>query len=219
MATSLKSDDVEKGSIIEASWDKAEQDLLERRRLEERDAQIREEEHPTRRPMHRCVILISLLTCAAATLMSVGQIMGLFIFRSFGPIQYVLHFYVLLLCIIVVLVECEWTPVGRDSFIFSYWITRGMSYAFIGVLGLEENASSNWKNPTDLIQNFVKVVAWLMIGSGAIYFLMGLVCLQIYYNRLRKDYEERMLRAQHFRRGQLPSSQRNISPTSVNDAP
>jgi hypothetical protein len=142
--------------------------------------------------------------------MSVGQVIGLFIFRSFGPIQYVLHFYVLLLCIVVVLVECEWTRIGRDSFIFSYWVTRGMTYAFIGVLGLEENNTADWTNPSDVIENFVKVVAWLMIGCGGIYLLMGLVCLQLYYNRLRKDYEERLLRAQHFRR-----SQRNLSPPAA----
>jgi hypothetical protein len=167
--------------------------------MEEMQDQIQEEKHPTRRPMHKCCILISLMTCLAAALMCVGQILGIFVFRSFGPIQYVLHFYVLLLCLIVVLVELEWTPVGRESFIFSYWITRGMSYAFIGVLGLEENDSANWANPSDFIENFVKIVAWLMIGCGAIYFVMGLVCLQMMYQRLRKDYEERVVRAKSLR--------------------
>jgi hypothetical protein len=145
------------------------------------------------------IVILSIMTCTAAVLMLVGQIMGLFIFRSYGPIQYVLHFYVFLLCIMVVLVECEWTPIGRQSFVFSFWLTRGLTYAFIGVLGLEENDTADWTNPSDVIENFVKIVAWLMIGVGTIYSLLGLCCIQIIYTKERKDFAGRCTRAKQLR--------------------
>jgi hypothetical protein len=69
----------------------------------------------------------------------------------------------------------------------------------VGVLGLEENDTADWTNPSDLIENFVKVVAWLMIGVGAIYFTLGLFCIQIIYTKERKDYVERCTLAKQLR--------------------
>jgi hypothetical protein len=192
-------DDLESRHIVEASWNKAEQDLLEQRRRDTLMEQIQEEQHPSRKLLHSCMIVVSIVTCIAAALMLIGQVIGLFIFRSYGPIQYVFHFNVFLLCILVVLVEMEFTPVGRQSFIFSYWVTRGLSYEFIGVLGLEENDTADWTNPSDVVENFVKVVAWFMVGCGSIYFVLGLFCIQIIYTRERTNYDERMLRAKQLR--------------------
>lgn len=203
--------------MIEASWNQAEEELRQQQLRAEMAEQIHEQQHPSRRLLHKMIVLLSMVTCVAAALMLIGQIMGLFIFRSYGPIQYVLHFYVLLLCIMVVLVECEWTPIGRDSFIFNYWLTRGLSYAFIGVLGLEENDSANWTSPSDLIENFVKIVAWFMIGMGVIYFILGLFCIQIIYTKQRKDYVERCTLAKQLRNSRAamhPAATATTNPVS-----
>ena len=191
--------DLESNRMIEASWNQAEEQLRQQQLRELMAEQIHEERYPSRRVVHKMIVLLSVVTCIAAALMLVGQIMGLFIFRSYGPIQYVLHFYVFLLCTIVVLVECELTPVGKQSFIFSYWLTRGLSYSFIGVLGLEENDTAEWTNPSDLIENFVKIVAWFMIGVGTTYFVLGLFCIQIIYTKERKDYADRCALAKQLR--------------------
>lgn len=191
--------DLESNRMIEASWNQAEEELRQQQLREQMAEEIHEQQYPSRRLLHKMIVVLSIVTCIAAALMLVGQIMGLFIFRSYGPIQYVLHFYVFLLCIMVVLVECEWTPIGRQSFVFSYWLTRGLSYAFIGVLGLEENDTADWTNPSDLIENFVKIVAWFMIGMGATYFILGLFCIQVIYTKERKDYTDRCARAKQLR--------------------
>jgi hypothetical protein len=185
--------DIEGSHMIEATMNQAEEEL--RQQAE----QIHEQQHPSRRILHQIIVLLSIVTCIAAALMVVAQIMGLFVYRSYGPIAYVLHLYIFLLCIVVVLVECEWTPIGRESFIFSYWLTRGLSYTFIGVLGLETNDTADWTNPSDLIENFVKVVAWLMFGMGATYFILGLFCIQVIYTRERKDYTDRCTLAKQLR--------------------
>ena len=202
--------DIESNRIIEASWNQAEEELLQQQVRDQMSEQLYEQKHPSRRMLHKMSVLLSIVTCIAALLMLIGQIMGLFIFRSYGPVQYVFHFYVFLLCIIVVLVECELTPVGQQSFIFSYWLTRGLSYSFIGVLGLEENDTADWTKPSKLIENFVKVVAWFMIGVGAIYFMLGLLCIQIIYTKERKDYVERCTLAK-----QLRNSRTAMHPTSA----
>ena len=205
--------------MIEASWNQAEEQLRQQQVREQMAEEIHEQQHPSRRIVHKMIVVLSIVTCIAAVLMLLGQIVGLFIFRSYGPIQYVLHFYVFLLCIMVVLVECELTPVGRQSFVFSFWLTRGLSYAFIGVLGLEENDTANWTNPSDVVENFVKIVAWLMIGVGTIYFLLGLCCIQIIYTKERKDFADRCIRAKELRgRGGSTAAVHSVAATPLSSS-
>jgi hypothetical protein len=135
--------------------------------------------------------------------MGVGQLLGIFI-QNVRPTQYVLRLYVVALCLLVILTEMEWPKFVRESRILGLWITRGLFYAFIGVLGLEENETADSRNEDsanfDVLQNYVKAVAWIMVLVGAFYFCMGVLCVQIYYNRLRRDYQERLGRASEIRR-------------------
>ena len=187
-------------STTEASVNQTDDEKMLKEQLREEEAErIHEQLHPSRRMLHKMILLLSFVTCIAAVLMLTGQIMGLFIFRSYGPIQYVLHFYVFLLCIIVVLVECEFTPIGRQSFIFNYWLTRGLSYSFIGVLGLEENDNADWTNSSDFMEIIVKFVAWFMVVVGVTYFVLGLFFVQIFYTKERKDYVDRCTLAKQLR--------------------
>jgi hypothetical protein len=81
---------------------------------------------------------------------------------------------------------------------------QGLCYAFIGVLGLEENETSTLRNPDSpwfkISSHFVKVIAWAMLGCGVLYFSMGIFCLQLIYNKVRNDFEERLLRAKDVER-------------------
>lgn len=154
--------------------------------------------------MHKFFNFISLVVILAAINMAVGQFVGMK-FETVGPIQYVLRIYVIVLCLLVILVELEWTRFARESFILRMWITRGLFYAFIGILGLEENDTSTKKGSshTSISLNYIKAVAWVMVVCGTLYFLMGAFCLQIYYNRMRKDYEERLEHARHVRQSAI----------------
>lgn len=187
----------------ERDWQNAEQVITTNLRNEERKRKLHEDMNPSRRPLHRICVLISLLTGLAAFAMGVGQVVGL-IFQSDGPIQYVLRVYIMLLCILAILIELEWTKFARESKIFSVWISRGCYYAFIGVLGLEQNDTEESMR-TDrpwfsVSRQYLKCVAWLMIAFGLLYSAMGILCLQLVYIRLRTDYQDRLSRAPEIRR-------------------
>lgn len=188
---------------VEEEWSKAEQDIATRQREDQLHEQLQEEQYPTRRPIHRFFVFISVITGCSAFFMGVGQLIGI-MFQMAGPIQYVLRLYVTVLCLLVILVELEWTKFARDSMIFNVWITRGICICFIGVLGLEENDTSASKNSDhpgfSATETYVKAVAWLMIACGALYFAMGICCLQLVYKRVRNDYQERLARAPNVRR-------------------
>jgi hypothetical protein len=85
-------------------------------------------------------------------------------------------------------------------------------YSFIGVLGLEENDTSSIRNDNERGFNFslqfVKAVAWVMVSCGALYFFMGIFCLQIVYNSMRTDYEKRLTRGASVQR----ATETNIEP-------
>jgi hypothetical protein len=180
------------------TWSKKEEEVAMQERNEELRAQYEEEVHPSRRLLHKFFVLVSIVAGVAAFSMSIGQILGL-VFQEVGPVQYVLRVYVIILCLLVVLNELEWTKYTRESKIMRIWITRGLFYSFIGVLGLEENDTSSSRNSNERGFNFslqfIKAVAWVMVCCGALYFFMGIFCLQMVYNSMRTEYERRLASA------------------------
>ena len=135
--------------------------------------------------------------------MGTGQIVGL-AYEDIDILSCVMRGYVMVLCALIVCNEAEWTALVRNSRILRYWITRGLFYAFVGVIGLQQNDHATEVEPylhdSSASLRFIKVVAWLMVAVGALYFGMGALCLQILYNRLRRDYEDRVKRAVHVRK-------------------
>jgi hypothetical protein len=91
--------------------------------------------------------------------------------------------------------EWEWF-LTRDSKILQLWFTRGLFYSFVGVLGLEENDTASSKAAVpQMATTYIAVVAWLMVATGMLYSLLGLLCLQGWEQRLRRDYAQRRERA------------------------
>jgi hypothetical protein len=185
----------------EKKWSKAEEDIKSKEIQDERRSELEEEMHPSRRPIHKFFVLISAVTAIAAFCMLIGQFVGLQIQKS-GPVQYVIRLYVIALCVLAVLVELGWPKFARET--LHNWTFRGLCYSFIGVLGLEENDTLTSKNAEGkgfgISKTYIQVVAWIMVGCGVLYILMGLLCLHILYNRVRADYEERLERAPAIRR-------------------
>ena len=183
--------------MLEA-WSQQEEAISREQREISRRAEYEEEINPSRSAFHKFIVLVKMVAGIAALNMFIGQVIGIF-FQEDGPIQYVLRFYVMLLCGLAILVELEWTRYARESKILQNWITRGSYYGFIGVIGLEENDTSRDKNTGkegfDMSHNYLRVVAWTMIYVGIVYFLLGIFCCQLYYNRRREDYERRLGRA------------------------
>lgn len=195
MYNSLSNSEEDRNAV--EKWSKKEEEV----RLQEA---MEEERNPSRKPLHVFFIGVSVVATLAAVNMALGQIVGI-VFQQVGPIQYVMRIYVIILCALTIFNELEWTIFTRDSKILQIWPTRGLFYAFIGVLGLEENDNSKYQysgseqRAFNISLNYIKAVAWIMVACGALYFFMGIFCLHLYYNRLRQDYQDRCERAKRLR--------------------
>jgi len=95
---------------------------------------------PARRAFHKFFILVAILASLSALWMAAGQILGIFIYEN-GLVQHALRGYVLILCVLVMLIEIEWPKAIRETLLFRNWISRGLLYVFIGVLGMQESDS------------------------------------------------------------------------------
>jgi F0F1-type ATP synthase assembly protein I len=182
----------------ESEWARQEEATAQEALRERLIAQQDDDLHPSRNWIHRGMIAISTLTGLTAAGMVLGQVLG-FLFQVGGPIQYFLRFYVVLLCLIVILNECECTKFIRQSGILKHWVSRGLLYAFIGLLGLEQMDTASSRNQDqrgfEISMEFVGGVAWVMVACGVLYFVMGSLCLHLVLIRLRNDYQERLQRA------------------------
>jgi hypothetical protein len=158
------------------------------------DDDAHEELQPHRRKIHKLFFFISVVAMIAALSMATGQIVGL-VFKKLGPIQWVLRGYVIALCLLVLFNELEMSKLARENMILHNWVCRGLLYSFIGVIGLEENDTYEYKDDPPLgagsAKYFLHVVSWIIIGVGAIYFVMGLLCIQRQYEFERVEFKEK----------------------------
>jgi hypothetical protein len=149
---------------------------------------------------------VSAFTIFAAFNMGLGQIIGL-VYESDGPIQYILRIYVVALSLLVILNELEWSKWTKDSTLLMFWPTRGCIYFFIGVLGLEENDAAPYRSAgiaasagRATARQYTSAIAYMMIGVGVFYALLGIFCGQIVLKGLRDDYQERCGKAKETKR-------------------
>lgn len=197
---SNREDSNQEDKEIMSKWSNKEAANEKDQERQELQQQLYNELHPRRKALHVFFIFVSIVTGLSALNMAIGQFLGI-AFAQIGPVQYVLRIYVILLCVLVILNELEWTKLTRDSTILSWWVTRGAFYAFVGVLGLEENDVNDYdSHGRAAALGYIKVVAWLMIGCGVLYFVMGITCMQFLLKRMREDYKQRVERAKETRR-------------------
>lgn len=154
------------------------------------------DEIPARRCFHKFFIFVSVIVVLCAVWMAAGQVLGAIIYKN-SLVQYVLRGYVIILAVLVILIEIEWPKSIRETPLFYYWIPRGLVYLFVGVIGMQENDKSEFLNSDEenefynTISDILVAVAWNMAGCGALYFVMGILCLQLILNDLREDYQAR----------------------------
>jgi len=111
-----------------------------------------------------------------------------------NSVQSILRIYMVATCILVIFIEMEWTSFIRDSNILRNWITRGLLYAFLGLVGMEANDTEEpgfASSQKDAIVEFVNISAYIMVGVGVLYYLMGCLCLQMLRDKVVEDYEKR----------------------------
>uniref|UniRef100_A0A7S2RLA0 Uncharacterized protein n=1 Tax=Eucampia antarctica TaxID=49252 RepID=A0A7S2RLA0_9STRA len=129
----------------------------------------------------------------SSLLMFIAQLVGLFL-QATTTIQYIMHVYVILLCILAMLTELEWTSIVTDSKVLNNWITRGMFYAFIGTIGLMQDEAEPVRNNDklggrDADVMFTYAIAYFMIACGILYFCMGVLCLQLLTLKFRETHD------------------------------
>lgn len=178
-------------------WSKHEEET----RADDARAQFEQETNPQRRCFHATILLISVIAGTALFLMGIGQFVGI-AFQELGPVSLVLRLYLLALCLLGILVELEWTKMAQSPVLHN-WITRGLFYAFLGILGLQENDTASLRDENrvgdKIALTYIKVIAQIMIGIGGFYFCMGALCCQIWYNRQTEDFKRRVERGRQMR--------------------
>ena len=154
---------------------------------------------PARRGLHKAFILYSILAILVSLWMALGQVLGAIVYET-PVVGYVLRVYVVAACLLLVLVELEITETARTKF-FHHWISRGLVYVFIGVIGMQENETAesrpireDWDG-YEIVTDIVRTVAWNMTGCGVVYVIMGMCCLQYLLDKMRRDYQARLERA------------------------
>lgn len=75
-----------------------------------------------RRGIHKAFILYSVLAALVSLWMAVGQIMGCFVYEI-ETVSYILRAYVVVACLLLILVELEWTSLARSTLLHN-WIGR-----------------------------------------------------------------------------------------------
>lgn len=92
-----------------------------------------------------------------------------------------------------------------QKFDHSNWILRGFLYSFIGLIGMEQDIAIK---VTDIAAGatsvlgpdyatlfatlFMSITTWMMIGVGILYTVLGVLCMQGWYERLEKEHREKV---------------------------
>jgi len=116
------------------------------------------------------------VTILAALSVAAGQVLSTIYLPSLTLPSVALRMYGTVFCLAVVLFEMEWTKPIREMIIVQNWVLRGLLYAFIGLLGQEEESEPNI--PRDAINRYIMLASWTMIAAGLMYILMGLACMK-----------------------------------------
>ncbi|CAM9471743.1 unnamed protein product [Phaeothamnion confervicola] len=135
----------------------------------------------------RTVRLLELLCALVALSQVIAQIV-IIVLGSISITQYAIRGYIVLLAAGAVLVELGLGSFVKGFLISTNWIARGLYYIFIGLLTLEQSDVGS-----ATAQDYIEVTAYAMMGFGALYAFMGLVCLQRVYTAKVERYEARRL--------------------------
>eukprot|EP00611_Tribonema_gayanum_P009492 TRINITY_DN19297_c0_g1_i1.p3 TRINITY_DN19297_c0_g1~~TRINITY_DN19297_c0_g1_i1.p3 ORF type:complete len:102 (+),score=33.11 TRINITY_DN19297_c0_g1_i1:583-888(+) len=81
--------------------------------------------------------------------------------------------YAILFAAMIILTEIEWRGFMRLFGFLENWVARGLTYAFVGLI--------TWDQGSDYGTVFGAInqtVAFMMIGAGAFYALLGMACMK-----------------------------------------
>jgi hypothetical protein len=172
--------------------------------------------------LHKVFLLIRILTGLTGCNNIIAQLVALS-FHGNMPMEVLLRCYTIGLCVLVILIEAEHqkTKLVKESLILQNWVSRGVFYNFLGVLGVVQydigtdnyyNRNNNNNNnqynnnnkyytvriPTleDAGECYIWFNSWVMFAMGVVYIVMGILCLEAKLQQLRQDYQAQIKRQQ-----------------------
>jgi hypothetical protein len=121
-------------------------------------------------------------------------------------LQYFVRIYLIIFCISFILLESRIPLLRRLSFpAHENWILRGFMYTFIGVIGMEQDVAIKVEDIASGTANIlgpdygtlfaslsIAITTWIMVGVGCLYMVLGVMCLQKWYENLEKEYKDKI---------------------------
>lgn len=171
--------------------------------------------------LHRAFIWLVYVTVLVHVAMVVSQLISCY-FYWMTSVEGILRCYVIAMSICGILVELELTQFIRESAILRVWITRGLFYSLIGIIAMVENdtegGGKNLNVPgADELLLFIEIMAYVQAGVGVLYYVMGILCVQMLKNKEYADFERRGREIKAAQKGVPfvpPTSEPFASPTS-----
>lgn len=173
---------------------------------------------------HKRLLMINIMAGFTGVNNAVAQCIAL-TYQGEMQMQIILRFYMIGFCILMVLNEMERTPIIRESLILTNWVSRGIFYTFLGVLGQDlydvgydnryrrnsyggstsrnGSRSSDYNgyygprmpSSEDFAEWYIWMTSFVMFFVGLIYTIMGVLCLQQKLNQYREQYQQSQLEA------------------------
>jgi uncharacterized membrane protein HdeD (DUF308 family) len=162
--------------------------------------------------LHNTSLLLNMATIGASIMLAVGQIWGMFVVNV-PFLEHVVRLYLIGWCLLIVLIELQWTSFVRNSTVLSHWIPRGLLYTFLGVVStlLSDIGNDNYyKNRMNryagynnesitiyfpshelAVETYVVCASVSIFVLGCVYILLGVFCLERAAKKQQQDYSER----------------------------
>lgn len=162
---------------------------------------------PRRNCCHGLFIIINIIAVAACLLLILSQVLPIFFVKETQTIlQLTLRGYLTFFCLIFIFAEMELPlPFVRSSQSLHNFISKGFNYTFVAIVAMEqaqadlveESIKKRTNDPMGMDLSwfhalFVEIPAWVMLGVGALYMAMGILCMRPVRDRCREDYARRM---------------------------
>jgi hypothetical protein len=167
--------------------------------------------------LHKCFILLSILTGLTALNNIVAHTLAVFFYGHYeDPMEVLLRWFTVGLYFLVILIETNHSTLVQQSMVFQHWASRGVFYTFLGVLGVveydvgQQNYGGSYRDrynqytygrnnriviyfPTgqDAFELYIWCTSWCMLLVGLIYILLGALCMHQKYQQVQAQFEQR----------------------------
>ena len=163
---------------------------------------------PKKSIFHLAFDMVRYMAILASCMMLLMQIIPIVILDEgeITGLQYFVRIYLIVICVSFVLVESRIPLLRRRAFpAHNNWMLRGFMYTFIGVIGMEQDVAikvediasgtSNILGPdygTLFASLSIAITTWIMVGVGILYMILGMMCLQRWYEKLDEEHRNKV---------------------------